>query len=279
MRASGQQPAARRADTSASKQSSKSKATPRRAAGPVPKPASALLKRAGRTTASLAAAAAMVGGLAVATAQPASAAVNPPSLHLGMRGTAVVRLQKELTAAGRGVPATGYFGTLTRYKVNRLKRAHGWRQDGYAGPRVWYVLLHDAHPVYSPSLSGATATSSSTATTRGQRALAYAKAQLGKPYVYGADGPYSFDCSGLTMEAWRAAGISLPHNTVLQYNAIRHVSRSSLRPGDLVFFYSGLSHVAIYAGNGRVIHAPRPGQTVQYILMKYMPFAGAGRPG
>ena len=114
---------------------------------------------------------------------------------------------------------------------------------------------------------------------RALTALAYAKAQLGKPYVFGAAGPNAFDCSGLTMMAWRAAGVSLPHLVSAQYNAVAHkVSISELEPGDLVMFYN-MGHVGIYAGNGMVIHAPRPGKTVEYLPMKYMPFAGAVRPG
>ncbi|MBO0811964.1 MAG: C40 family peptidase [Microlunatus sp.] len=192
-----------------------------------------------------------------------------------MSGTAVTRLQKELTAHGRRVPATGYFGIRTKRKVNGLKANHGWRTDGVAGRRVWRVLLHDGHRVGSPSLYGATAW---TAAERGRRALNYAKNHLGDPYVYGADGPSSFDCSGLTLAAWKHAGVSLPHNSTMQYNRIRHVRKSHLKLGDLVFFYSGRTHVAIYAGHGRVIHAGRPGEPVKYIMMKYMPYNGAGRP-
>lgn len=87
--------------------------------------------------------------------------------------------------------------------------------------------------------------------------------QLGKPYQWGAAGPDSFDCSGLTMYAWGQAGVSLPHYTGAQYSAGRHVSESDLRPGDLVFFYSDLHHVGIYIGGGRFIHAPHTGTVVQ----------------
>ncbi|GAA2757711.1 C40 family peptidase [Actinopolymorpha rutila] len=114
---------------------------------------------------------------------------------------------------------------------------------------------------------------------RGATALAFAKAQLGEPYVFGADGPNSWDCSGLTMGAWRSAGVSLPHSSRSQYAISTKISKSQLQPGDLVLFYSDRHHVGIYAGNGMVIHAPRPGKTVEYIKMKYMPYAGAVRPG
>lgn len=114
---------------------------------------------------------------------------------------------------------------------------------------------------------------------RGAVALTFAKEQLGEPYVFAAAGPDSWDCSGLTMKAWEKAGVSLPHSSHEQYNVSAKVSRSDLRPGDLVFFYSDRHHVGLYVGNGEVIHAPRPGEGVQYIKMDYMPYAGAARPG
>jgi len=127
------------------------------------------------------------------------------------------------------------------------------------------------------------AASISRGTTRGSgkgvRALAFAKAQLGEPYVRNAAGPGSWDCSGLTMKAWGSVGVSLPHSAGQQYNYGRSVAKADLQLGDLVFFYSGISHVGIYAGNGRVIHAPHPGASVEYIKISYMPYEGARRPG
>jgi peptidoglycan DL-endopeptidase CwlO len=119
----------------------------------------------------------------------------------------------------------------------------------------------------------------STGSGRGATALAFAKAQLGKPYQYASAGPDSYDCSGLTSASWKAAGVTLPRTSQAQYGVGRAVSKSELAAGDLVFFYSGLSHVALYAGNGMVIHAPHPGSSVEYIKMSYMPYAGARRPG
>ncbi len=115
--------------------------------------------------------------------------------------------------------------------------------------------------------------------TRGIRALNFAKAQLGKPYQYASAGPDSYDCSGLTSASWAAAGVTLPRTSQAQYSVGRPVSRSELALGDLVFFYSGISHVALYAGNGMIIHAPKPGGVVEYMKMSYMPYAGARRPG
>jgi cell wall-associated NlpC family hydrolase len=109
-------------------------------------------------------------------------------------------------------------------------------------------------------------------------AVRFAYAQLGEPYVWAAAGPDSWDCSGLTMKAWAAAGVSLPHSAAAQASATRPVSRSDLQPGDLVFFYSPISHVGIYIGGGRMIDAPHPGATVRITSISYMPYAGAGRP-
>ena len=117
-----------------------------------------------------------------------------------------------------------------------------------------------------------------TGSSKGAKALAYAKAQLGEPYVRNAAGPSSWDCSGLTMRAWGSVGVSLPHSSGQQYSRGRSVPKSDLQLGDLVFFYSDISHVGLYAGNGQVIHAPRPGKSVEYIKMSYMPYAGARRP-
>ncbi|MFC1409056.1 NlpC/P60 family protein [Streptacidiphilus sp. N1-12] len=113
---------------------------------------------------------------------------------------------------------------------------------------------------------------------RAAAAVAFARAQLGKPYVWGATGPGSFDCSGLTQAAWRAAGVSLPRTTYQQINAGKRVSTGQLRPGDLVFYYSGITHVAIYVGGGRIIHAPHPGAAVEYAPVGEMPISGAVRP-
>jgi cell wall-associated NlpC family hydrolase len=110
------------------------------------------------------------------------------------------------------------------------------------------------------------------------KAVSYAFAQLGDPYKYGASGPSSFDCSGLTMMAWKQAGVSLPHNAASQYHGMKHISKGSLAAGDLVF-YNGLGHVAIYVGGGNVIHAPHTGTVVKLVSMTSIgtPY-GYGRP-
>ncbi|NHI07685.1 NPL/P60 family secreted protein [Streptomyces sp. KO7888] len=119
--------------------------------------------------------------------------------------------------------------------------------------------------------------SSQAPNSRAAAAVAYAYQKLGSPYVWGATGPNAFDCSGLTQAAYRAAGVSLPRTTYAQIDAGRRVGRSELLPGDLVFFYSGISHVGIYVGNGRMIHAPNPSAPVRVAPVDEMPFAGAAR--
>ncbi|WP_346046540.1 C40 family peptidase [Actinomadura chokoriensis] len=112
-------------------------------------------------------------------------------------------------------------------------------------------------------------------------ALNFAYAQIGDPYHYGSEGPDQWDCSGLTMKAWAAAGVGITRTTNSQYAATKRVAKSDLQPGDLVFF-SGLGHVGLYVGGGKMVHAPRTGKTVEvvsitsgYYLNNYY---GAGRP-
>ncbi|AYC39104.1 C40 family peptidase [Streptomyces griseorubiginosus] len=114
----------------------------------------------------------------------------------------------------------------------------------------------------TPGTGTSTATDPSYA-TRAAKALAFARAQIGKPYVWGATGPGSYDCSGLTQAAWKAAGVTLPRVTYDQVNAGTTVSLADAQPGDLVFFYDGITHVGLYIGNGMMIHAPKPGAYVR----------------
>lgn len=138
------------------------------------------------------------------------------------------------------------------------KRAYGERAADN-GQRVGYI------PPYVPGPAG--------------KAVRYAMAQIGDPYVFAADGPESFDCSGLTLASWREAGVSLPHSAHEQYGQIQHVSRDELMPGDLVFYYSDLHHVGIYVGDGWLIHAPAPGENVEQVRYDAYPIYGYGRPG
>ncbi len=144
------------------------------------------------------------------------------------------------------------------------QRALGARSDQMRASRS---SRGDEFPTYDGPASG-----------RAAAAVKTAFGQLGDPYAWGAAGPGSFDCSGLTMYSWAAAGVSLPHSSAAQYGAVRHISVSDLQPGDLVFYYSPISHVGIYIGGGRIIDAPYPGLSVHISGLYSMPLVGAGRP-
>jgi peptidoglycan DL-endopeptidase CwlO len=143
-------------------------------------------------------------------------------------------------------------------------------------------------PTASSSSSGSSSSSSPTdlgsdpnlpaPNSQAQVAVDTAKAQLGKPYVYAAAGPDSFDCSGLTMFAWAAAGVSISHNAEAQYESLPHVAQSDLAPGDLVFFGNPIHHVGMYVGGGTMIEAPYTGVDVRYHTIYRPDYAGAARP-
>ena len=117
------------------------------------------------------------------------------------------------------------------------------------------------------------------ASGRAAAAVKYALAQVGDAYVYGAAGPSAFDCSGLTMMAWAQAGVGLPHSSSAQYGTGPHIAMGDLQPGDLVFYYSPISHVGMYIGNGMIVHAANPGTGVVVSSVSSMPYVGAVRPG
>ncbi|MFG2643267.1 NlpC/P60 family protein [Streptomyces sp. NPDC048370] len=165
------------------------------------------------------------------------------------RLTAEERARYETAEAGSGRGDSGGSGAATGTTGNRADRSSGLRG-----------------PVTAPN-------------SRAAQAISFARDQIGKPYVWGATGPSAYDCSGLTQAAWRSAGVALPRTTYTQINAGQRVSRSALAPGDLVFFYSGISHVGLYIGGGQMIHAPRPGAPVRVAPIDEMPFAGAARVG
>jgi cell wall-associated NlpC family hydrolase len=147
---------------------------------------------------------------------------------------------------------------LAKWKaLNAKLKPRASRSGGASGPP----------PVYDGPAQG-----------RARTVVQFAHAQLGKPYVFGADGPGSYDCSGLTLAAWRQVGVSLPHSSRQQLAQSAKVSRASLQPGDLVFFYPDTHHVGIYIGNGKVIHAPTEGQNVKIAGMDTMPVSGYARP-
>ncbi|WP_210438149.1 C40 family peptidase [Nocardioides xinjiangensis] len=121
--------------------------------------------------------------------------------------------------------------------------------------------------------------SSVPASGRAAAAVQYAMSQVGDAYVYGAMGENAFDCSGLTMRAWAQAGVSLPHSSSAQFGSGPRIAASDLQPGDLVFYYSPISHVGMYIGNGMIVHAANPGTGVAVSGLYSMPYVGAVRPG
>jgi cell wall-associated NlpC family hydrolase len=127
-----------------------------------------------------------------------------------------------------------------------------------------YAYQRASNPsVAAPQVASLHLTSAGSAAAR--KAVEFALAQVGKPYVFGAAGPGSYDCSGLTMAAWQTAGVSLPHSAADQYNYGQHVSRDALQPGDLIFFYQPIGHVTIYIGGGMMVSAPTEGQNVSVV--------------
>ena len=131
--------------------------------------------------------------------------------------------------------------------------------------------------------AGGTTTATYTGPTSSQadKAVAFAYAQLGKPYQWGATGPSSFDCSGLAQAAWASAGVAIPRDTYEQWAALPHIASAAIQPGDLLY-YDGVGHVAIYVGNGYIIDAPQTGMDVEKIPVDTSWYAstlvGAARP-
>ncbi|GHG42201.1 C40 family peptidase [Streptomyces hydrogenans] len=227
------------------------------------------------------------------------------------QATAVTAVRRELAglaqlraeSAGRLTALRGHEAELRRQKatvLGKLAAARALMAGLTAEERARYAAAVAARTAPTPGTTARTGADAASATATGgttaradrssgdrapvaapagraSAAISFARAQLGKPYVWGATGPSGYDCSGLTQAAWRAAGVSLPRTTYTQINAGRRVSRSELAPGDLVFFYSGISHVGLYIGGGQMIHAPRPGAPVRIAPIDEMPFAGAAR--
>ncbi|OIK01138.1 C40 family peptidase [Streptomyces colonosanans] len=116
------------------------------------------------------------------------------------------------------------------------------------------------------------------ASDEGRRAVSFATGQIGKPYQWGAVGPASYDCSGLTSQAWAAAGTGIPRTSQEQWKRLRHVGVKDMRPGDLIIYFKDASHVAMYVGDGSIVHAPRPGRSVTVAGAGSMPILGVVRP-
>jgi peptidoglycan DL-endopeptidase CwlO len=175
--------------------------------------------------------------------------------QLGVAGKAFAERQASLVAAEKAQAA----------EVKRLAAKKAEIEGAAARTRALLSRMRAADrpaaapsPVAPPPSGGGGPVSGSAAAV-----VAYARAQVGKPYCYGGAGPGCFDCSGLTMRAWQQAGVSLPHSSAAQYNVGRRLSASELRPGDLIFYYSPISHVSVYIGGGQRISATHTGDYVR----------------
>jgi cell wall-associated NlpC family hydrolase len=166
-----------------------------------------------------------------------------------------------------GMPKTGSLLSLRRAAVVLL-----------AGAGVALSPLPaQASAAVGPSTAAVAAAPAPAPTPAAQVAVDTALAQQGKPYVWGGAGPDSFDCSGLTQYAYAAAGITLPHSSSMQSTLGAPVAYADLQPGDLVFFYSPVSHVGMYIGNGQMVHAGTSGDVVKVIDLAYMPDFNSAR--
>ncbi|WP_105972790.1 C40 family peptidase [Streptomyces geranii] len=188
--------------------------------------------------------------------------------HLQTTKTAV---QKKLAQARQLLSRLTAEEKLRLAAIERKKQAEARRQAQELALRQQEAAAAAAAAQQPTGGTASDTASSSTTTpvtdssyaTKAEKALAFARAQIGKPYVWGATGPDSYDCSSLTQAAWRAAGVTLPRTTYDQVNAGTTVSLADAQPGDLVFFYDDISHVGLYIGNGMMIHAPKPGAYVR----------------
>lgn len=126
--------------------------------------------------------------------------------------------------------------------------------------------------------SGALTEINREASPLGKKAVAFATAQIGKPYVWGAEGPGSYDCSGLTSQAWAAAGRPIPRTSQEQWRLLPHIAIGDMRPGDLIIYHADATHVGMYVGDGQIVHAPRPGRDVTLAGAGSMRILGVVRP-
>lgn len=190
--------------------------------------------------------------------------LHQTSLVVGDRVKQVKATQQELAASA--ALAQSKLAAATRL-LNSLKGA----------ARKRFLAAQAARDAADRKSSLSSAKLGKTISGRAGIALRFALKQIGDSYYFGAAGPTRWDCSGLTMVAYAQAGVSLPHSSQAQIHYGRKISRGSLLPGDLVFFYRGVTHVGIYLGNGLMVNAPRPGRRVQVAPINSMPFAGAVR--
>lgn len=175
-----------------------------------------------------------------------------------------IKLNREVSAAKAALAkATRILNSLKKEDRERLRSQEAAREN---------KILKDSQK-YATSYVGDN--------SRGSTALKFALKQIGDIYVWAAAGPTRWDCSGLTMRAYQAAGVSLPHSSRVQVKYGKSISYGSLKPGDLLFFGKPISHVSLYMGGGKMVQAPRPGKKVEVVKLTKMfgrkPFVGARR--
>ncbi len=220
--------------------------------------------------------------LATFEAQQAAAARQRQNAGRALADLTAAQTQLETekrTVQQKLAAAQDLLNTLTAQQKARLAAIQKQKDDAAAAKAAQLAAAAKKTATTATAGTGGTGTGSvAGASTAAAKAVAFAQAQLGKPYVWGATGPASYDCSGLTQAAWAAAGVTLPRTTWEQVKAGTSVSTANLRPGDLVFFYSDISHVGIYIGGGMMIHAPHTGTVVKVAPISEMPVYGAVRP-
>lgn len=239
-----------------------------------------LIKRAASLLAVLALALSVTAGFASpaeALAGCKTSFASKATIKKGSKGGRVKAAQCLLAKSGYAVKADGSFSARDAAKTRRFQARHHLGRTGQVNYLTWKTLIRNVENKLHAKAKGS-GTAGAKGSSKGKKALAFAKRQVGDRYRFGGNGPNAWDCSGLTRGAWKHAGKKLARTAAGQYRQGKKVSKSNLRKGDLVFFYGGPSHVGIYAGNGKIVHASRPGKPVGYIKMKYMPYKGARRP-
>jgi cell wall-associated NlpC family hydrolase len=190
------------------------------------------------------------------------------------------RMQREAEAAAEAArQAAAQQQAEQQQQANNPQPATGGNNTGGGGNNTSGGGGSTPRP-QTPTPAPAPQTPAPPASSRAGTAVNAARGQLGVPYVYATSNPgVSFDCSGLTMYAWGVAGVGLPHQSRQQYASIPHISSSQAQPGDLIFFYSPISHVGIYIGGGQMIDAPNSGSVVRTATVNWGNVTGVGRPG
>lgn len=209
-------------------------------------------------------------------AQAALAAAQKLQRDLGVRKADLTKRVAQSTALYNSLSATEKAQLQAQHSVAAPRASRSTTRAAGSDPGTGAGTPTGS----APSTSTASPSPSVPPSGKAAAVVAAAESKLGSSYVWGQAGPSVFDCSGLTMWAWARAGVSLPHSSRAQFSSGTQVSMSALQAGDLVFYEpGGIHHVAIYVGNGQVIHAPQTGDVVRYASVDMMAASGAVRPG